>query len=399
MPGDDQRDAGAEHDADERDVADAERDVTGDGIRGAGDPPVPVGVVGVGSMGRHHARVYRELPGADLVGVADADADRAAEVAETYGAAAMATPDLLDAADAVSVAVPTRHHAGVVRAAIDRGTAVLVEKPFVADPAVGRDLVTRAREADVALQVGHVERFNPAVRALAEMVEDFEVVAADARRLGPPVDRQGGDGVVRDLMIHDLDVLLALLDAVPATATAERSGDDPYVTATLRFSDGTVCSLTASRVTQQKVRELSITARDCRVTLDYITQSVSIHRQSLPEYVEDDGGVRYRHRHVVERPTVDNGEPLRAELSAFLAAVRGTAPPPVTGEDALRALSAVRAVEAAVEADGPVAVETDDGPGAVGGDDAPDGEVADSGDPADAGTVDTGIDAPTEVDP
>jgi len=308
-----------------------------------------VGVVGVGSMGRNHARVYQELPTVDLVGVADAKVDRALDVADAYGTTAMDPHVLLEKVDALSIAVPTRYHYATAGEAIDAGVSVLVEKPFVDRPANGEELIERAREMGVTLQIGQVERFNPAVRALAEFATDLDIIAMDARRLGPPVERDIDVSPVLDLMIHDIDVLRSLVEPEMADLSATAADDDDYVTATLDFQSGVVGTLTASRVTQQKVRTLSITARECRVTVDYIDQSVEIHRQSLPTWVERNGDIAYRHQNVVEHPTVENGEPLKAELGAFAEAVRTGETPVVTGEDGLAAVRIANRIEAATE--------------------------------------------------
>ncbi len=308
--------------------------------------PVQAGVVGVGTMGRHHARVYDELQGVELAAVADADDEQAASVAQDYGATALPAMDLFDRVDVASIAVPTRFHHEMATAAIDRGVHVLVEKPFVKDLSEGRDLIERARGADVVLQVGHVERFNPAVQALSDIVTDLDVIAVDARRLGPPVDRDTTDSAVLDLMIHDIDVVRSLVGEPVARVAAAGASDGQYITANLRFDDGVVGTLTASRVTQQKIRDLSITARSCRVHVDYADQSVSIHRKSVPEYVENDGDVRFRHESLIEQPTVDNGEPLKAELRSFVEAAVEGHEPVVSGEDGLRALELAREIDA-----------------------------------------------------
>jgi len=309
------------------------------------DQPPQTGVVGVGSMGQHHARVYNELPSVDLAGVADADEEQAATVATKYGTKATSQDDLLERCDAVSIAVPTRYHYGVAAEAIERGVDVLIEKPFVSDLARGRELVEMARDRDVALQVGHVERFNPAVQALADIVPDLDVIAVDVQRLGPPVDRDSKDGVVLDLMIHDIDVVLSTMGASVSDVTAMGARDRNHVTAQLELDDDVVVDLTASRVTQEKVRRLAITARECRVNVDYESQSVQIHRHSVPEYYESDGDLRYRHESIIERPTIENGEPLRAELEAFVDAATSGSRPPVTGEDALAALDVARRID------------------------------------------------------
>jgi len=311
---------------------------------GHSNDEIDAGVIGVGSMGRHHARVYSELHEVDLVGVNDVNDHQAATIAQEYGTRPMARDDLLDAVDVVSVAVPTEYHYRTVRECLERGVHVLVEKPFVDDPSRGRELARLADQAGLTLQVGHVERFNPATRVLADIVPDLDIVAVDIERLGPPLDRENDDSVVMDLMVHDIDILLSLVDSEVESMSAA-AGDERHVNVQFRFTDDSVAGLTASRLTQQKVRRLSVTAMSCRVNVDFISQSVEIHRRSLPEYVESDGDIRYRHESVVERPMVENGEPLKHELSAFVDAVREGTEPVVTAEDALAVLEWVDEIE------------------------------------------------------
>lgn len=315
--------------------------------------PVSVGVIGVGSMGRHHARVYNELPAAEFVGVADKDEDVAAEVADRFETRVFGREDLLARCDAVSVAVPTAHHAPVATRAIEEGVAPLVEKPFVADLARGKQLAELADQREVPLQVGHIERFNPAVTALEAVRPEIDPIAVAARRQGPPVDRAGSDSTVMDLMIHDIDILLTIASSPVSSVTAVSAPDGPHITAQLQFEEGLIATLTASRITQEKIRDLAITAADCQVEVDYLDRDVRIHRQSVPEYLADDGDLRYRHESIIERPTIDNGEPLKAELTSFLEAVAEGRTPEVTAEDGLRAVELATRIEAvAAAADG-----------------------------------------------
>lgn len=309
------------------------------------DQCVRTGVIGVGSMGRHHARVYQELPGTELVGVADADQDRAQKIAERYGTMAMSRDELFEEVDAVSIAVPTRFHYEIGREAIENGVHLLIEKPFVIDPDNGRELRRRADEADLRLQVGHVERFNPAVVELSKIISDFDVIAIRADRLGPPVERQDSVSTALDLMLHDLDVMLLLTGTEITSVSANGARNNRYVDATITFEDGTIGTLTASRVTQERIRQLSVTATECKINLDYISQSIEIHRQSLPEYIETNGEVRYRHESVTERPTVTNGEPLKAELEAFAESIANGSEPPVTAEDGLQAVQVANQID------------------------------------------------------
>lgn len=303
------------------------------------------GVIGVGSMGRHHARVYAELADVELVGVADRDAARAGEVAERHGAVVLERNVLLDRVDVVSIAVPTPYHYEVARDCIQQGVHVLVEKPFVADPEQGHHLANLATREGVLIQVGHIERFNPAIEVLSDVLADEDIIAIDARRLGPPLDRPLEASVVMDLMIHDVDIALSLTDSDVRVVHAAGTTDGQHATATLEFDDGVIANLSASRVTQQKVRDLSITARNCRVNVDYLDRSVEIHRHSLPEFVEGNGDVQYRHESIVERPTVPSGEPLKLELSSFVEAVAADERPRVGPDQALRALAVTRGID------------------------------------------------------
>ena len=311
------------------------------------------GVIGVGSMGYHHARVYTELPDVSLVGVSDVDSETAESAAAEYGTRAVDREKLLEAADLVSVAVPTRYHYETARACIDRGVHVLVEKPFVDDIKRGRELADHASAAGVIVQVGHIERFNPATAVVTDIVPDLDIVSIDIDRLGPPVDRGGDDSVVMDLMIHDIDILLSLVDGdIDSIAAAAHT--DGHTTAQFSFDSGAIASLTASRLTQQKVRTLSVTAKSCRVNVDFISQTVEIHRHSMPEYIESNGDIRFRHESVVEHPMVDTGEPLKAELESFVAAARTGTEPVVTPEDGLHVLRVANAIEGCAARPDPV---------------------------------------------
>ncbi|GAB7095378.1 Gfo/Idh/MocA family oxidoreductase [Halolamina litorea] len=310
------------------------------------DAPLRAGVIGVGSMGRNHARVYQELSECELVGVADADAAAADAVATEFDTEAYDTIELLARADAVSVAVPTPVHEPVVRDCINTGVDVLVEKPFVDDPAVGRELAEAAATAGVTLQVGHIERFNPAVRTLLSGFRDLSVIAVTAERLGPPLEREIAAGVTFDLMIHDIDLLCTLLGATPTLVSATGAGDGEYATSTWTNDDGVVASLTASRLTQERVRRLTVTAEECRIVVDLLDQTVEVHRRSSPEYVAANGDVRHRIESVIERPFVESGEPLKRELAAFLEAAAEGTTPLVTAEDGIRAVELASAVAA-----------------------------------------------------
>lgn len=304
-----------------------------------------VGVIGVGSMGQHHARIYDQLPAADLVGVFDVDDEQAASIAEKHDARAMAMDELLEAVSAVSIAVPTQFHFDIATQCLEMGVVPLIEKPVVSDIERGHQLRELATEADIPVQVGHVERFNPAVQVVQDIVEDLNILAVHAERLGPAPSRTIDDSAVLDLMIHDIDIVLSLIDGEPVSTSGAGVRKNRYGTATIEFDSGPVATLTASRLTQRKVRRLEITAEECVVEVDYINQSVEIHRQSMPSYVEKEEGMRYRHESIIEQPTVPSAEPLKKELEAFLGTVTTGSTPDVSLADGLRALEVAEEIE------------------------------------------------------
>ncbi|WP_418284144.1 Gfo/Idh/MocA family oxidoreductase [Halorubrum sp. DTA46] len=316
-------------------------------------------MIGVGSMGQHHARVYNELTGANLVGIADADVERARDVAEKHATKAMDTEDLLAAVDAISVVVPTQYHYDVVTTCLDAGVATFVEKPVLGSLERSDELLREVDNADVPVQVGHIERFNPVVTALTGIVDGLSIVSVRARRLGPEPDREIKDSAVIDLMIHDIDIVLSLFGETPTAVSGSATREGRHASALLEFEGDRMASLTASRKTQQKVRTLEITAEECFIEVDYLDQSIEIHRNSIPEYIEEDGDVRFTHESIVERPVVHNAEPLQKELESFLEVVETDAIPEVTVSDGLDALSVALEIEREIKAD-PVIAATDD---------------------------------------
>lgn len=308
---------------------------------------IDVGVIGVGSMGQNHARVYNELPNANLIGVYDVDRDAANAVSAEYGTMPLAKDELLARVDAVSLAVPTQYHYEAAVECIDAGVGILIEKPVVEDPDRGRELAQRARSAGVTVQVGHIERFNPAIQAVQDIVEHVDIIGIHAERLGPQPDRAIADSAILDLMIHDVDIVSSLLSEEPRSVASAGVHGNCHASALLEYDSGAIATLTASRRTQRKIRTLEITAEDCFIEVDYIDQSIDIHRHSVPEYIREDGNVRYRHESVIEQPAITNGEPLKFELSSFVDAVRDGTEPEVPIEDGIRALELATEIERA----------------------------------------------------
>jgi len=296
-------------------------------------------------MGQHHVRVYEALPEAELIGVTDADADRAEEIAAEYDTDAYDLETLLGQVEAVSIAVPTRYHVEIASTCLKAGVDVLIEKPIASTAAEAKDLIQLADTHDRLLQIGHIERFNPAVQTIEEFIDSLQIIAVNAERMGPPPDRRIDDSAVLDLMIHDIDIVLSLIDETPETISGAGVQNNRHATATMAFEDEIIANLTASRVTQQKVRKLEVIAEECLVRVDYMSKDVEIHRQSRPEYITDDEDIRYRHESIVERPIVDSTEPLANELSSFVESVQERSQPVVDGEDGLRALQIAKHID------------------------------------------------------
>lgn len=306
-----------------------------------------VAVIGAGRMGLNHLRIYDLLKGITIVAVVDADPARAAEAAQRFGCQALTSVDqLVGKVDAVSVCAPSSLHAEIGGYLLDNGIHCLIEKPLATSEAECQMLIDRAHRKGVTLLVGHVERFNPAVRQLASLLEDgHRVHAIDARRLSWASSRITDVDVVLDLMVHDLDIVLWLISR-PLTAlsafgvhSAGSQGQD-YASALLSFDNGVMASLTASRITQTKVRQLYLTTDLGYITLDYINQEVLVYRHGAGQHDQhhwaNSGNVVLDS--VVERVLIRNAEPLVQELQHFVDAVRNGTRPLVTGEQALDAM-------------------------------------------------------------
>ena len=316
--------------------------------------PVKVGVVGIGNMGWHHARVLSLLRDAELVAVADPDAARGALASDQFGCRWVADyRDLIPMVEAVCIAVPTLLHHRVGMAFLEAGVHVLIEKPIAASQAEAEELIRAADAAGRLLQVGHIERFNPAFRELLNVVAGEEVVVLESRRHSPHADRANDVSVVLDLMIHDIDLVLELAGApvVGFAAAGGRSCEGPidYVTATLSFANGVAASLTASKMSHRKVRSLSAHCRDSLIEADFLHRNLRIHRRANASYSANRGELLYRHDGVIEEVTITPTEPLYAELEHFLQCVRGEETPTVDGLQASRALQLADLIERAVD--------------------------------------------------
>lgn len=301
---------------------------------------VRVAVVGVGFMGTNHARVLAGMPTAELALVVDRDEDWARGVADEFGCAWSTEMSALEgAADAAVIATPTENHREAAFQVLDLGIHVLVEKPLAATVVEAREIADAAQRAGKILAVGHVERFNPACLDLPRFVRDPFFI--QARRMSPFTDRVG-EGVVRDMMIHDIDIVLWLAKSAPLRVTADlaapRSQTEDLATATVVFESGMVAQMTATRIGQDKVREIDVIQADSVVNVDLMRQDITIRRQSAAEYPSS-GVRRLKEASVREIPYLDNrGEPLFLELMDFVSAVSEGRPPLVDGNAGIAAL-------------------------------------------------------------
>ena len=305
--------------------------------------PLRVGVVGVGHLGQHHARLLASMPGVTLAGVADIKPGRAEEIASKYGAPAFFDArELVDRVDAVSVAVPTVAHLEVAMPFLERGIATLVEKPLAASLDEADRLIARAEARGALLAAGHTERFNPAVAAALPLVSRPRFV--EVHRLGTFPERSLDIDVIFDLMIHDLDLLIAAVGAdvesVEAVGVNVLTPRTDIANARLRFADGCIANVTASRISRERVRKARFFQRESYVSIDFAAQEVEVYRLAPRE----------------GRPAIEGGrleiaseEPLKRELEDFVDAVRTRRPPTVTGVAGRDALAlATRVAEAMI---------------------------------------------------
>lgn len=309
------------------------------------------GVVGTGHMGQYHILVYAELWDVDLVGVVDVDASTVARLAAQYDTQGFTDyRDLFGKVDVVSIAVPTPLHFQMARDFMEAGIHVLIEKPLTPTLEEARELFRIARRQNMVLHVGHVERFNGAVQELRKIV--VNPILVESRRLGPFVPRVQHDTVIMDLMIHDIDIVLGLVDAeigeIMATGARVQSSRPDVANVQIVFENGTLANITASRATEQKIRTLAITQPDTYIFLNYTDQDIQIHRRAASEYILNRESIRYRQESFVEHLFVHKENPLKLEILHLLNAVREaqrTGRVDLSEHDDVRSLGVALAIE------------------------------------------------------
>jgi predicted dehydrogenase len=305
-------------------------------------------------MGRLHARVYSQMPSVQLAGVYDAQEDTAAAVADEFAAPLRKSLDeLLPEVDAVTIAVPTKFHLVIAEQCLRRKIACLIEKPLAKDVAEAQRIVELSRENKTTVQVGHIERFNPAIRAISRL--EIEPRFMEVTRISPMTFRSIDVGVVLDMMIHDIDIVLRLANStvsrVDAVGVSVLGDVEDICNARLTFANGCVANRTASRLAMRTDRRLRVFSPDAYVSIDYQkrhgtvirrTRNIDAIRSAAAKIrageIQDLSQLNYKDLVHIEELAIDDVEPLRAELDAFVDAVTNGSAPVVTAEDGLHAV-------------------------------------------------------------
>jgi predicted dehydrogenase len=311
---------------------------------------VKVGVIGVGHLGEHHTRIYSGLPQAELVGIYDSDLEKAKAKAEKYKTTYfMELDQLLQKVEAVSLVVPTSSHYEVAKKVLNQGIHILIEKPITETVEQAEELIQIARKKNLTLQVGHIERFNPAFRAIENI--KLEPKFIESHRLSSFVERGTDVAVILDLMIHDLDLILYLvkdkIKSVEASGVAVITETEDIANARITFENGCVANITASRISARPMRKLRIFQKNAYISLDFLEKKAEVYRLVKTENKESLLGktvvgqipVEKTGKTIIyEKPEIKSEDMLTSELSSFLQAIATKTTPLVTGEQAKQAL-------------------------------------------------------------
>ncbi|MGP0629995.1 Gfo/Idh/MocA family oxidoreductase [Nitrospina sp. 32_T5] len=287
------------------------------------------GVVGIGKMGQYHVGVLSEMRDIKLTHIADVNEDRCREISNRYGLTAVSDyKEMFGQVDAVVVAVPTALHYPVTKDFLQAGIHVLLEKPCATNLEQARELFDIAEKNKLILHIGHVERFNGAVQELHKLVH--EPIFVECKRMGPFNQRIKDDGVVLDIMIHDIDILLNLMQSkvvdINVMGTSVFTNRDDLVNVQMEFENGCMANIIASRASQNKIRTLSVTQKESYILLDYTDQEIYVHRQTSSEHQLSKDALRYKQESLIERIFVHKDNPLKLELQHFLDCVQNGTP-------------------------------------------------------------------------
>jgi len=317
---------------------------------------IKVAVIGAGMMGKNHLKTYKTLHGVQLVGVYDIFEDAAKSAAEMFGIRAFSSlEEVAQNVDAVSVVTTSVTHADVGEFFLKRGVHCLIEKPLATTELECYRLIKAAKENNVTLLVGHIERFNPAVEQLSKILTDTSKIRSlTAQRMSAASGRITDVDVAMDLMIHDIEVVQSLVKSqvVNVEAMSVKTPDQPegkdYISALVQFENGVTANLTASRITQSRVRTLSVTTDENYIDMDFISQSIRVCTQGRSPYMNKDAlpsWMNYGLKGCEEQLFVPMGQPLAAEQNHFVNCILGKETPRITGENALEALRVIWEVQ------------------------------------------------------
>jgi predicted dehydrogenase len=310
-----------------------------------------VAVIGVGHLGKVHTRLWKEVPGAELIGIFDLDQKEAGKVGREFETKVFDNlKTLLDEVDAVSIVTPTFSHYETARLAIDKGKHVLIEKPITTTTSEAEDLIRQADRKGVKIQVGHIERFNPALLSVERFISAPRFF--ESHRLAQFKPRGTDVAVVLDLMIHDIDVILSLADSevvsVDASGVAVVSEEIDIANARIKFASGAIANVTSSRISQNPMRKLRIFERDAYISIDFASRGAEVFRLATADETRKSDSLLFnlgeieradRNLNIIyEKPQVKDINPLKYELELFEAAIRNNTIPIVSGADGLAAL-------------------------------------------------------------
>jgi len=305
-----------------------------------------VGVIGVGSMGKNHVRSYAALKNiCNLIGVYDVDQQLAQEIADSYGVKSFSSLDkLMEEVDAVNIATPTTTHFNIAKKALKNNLHILLEKPITDTIDQAEKLLQEASDRDLTIQVGHIERFNPAIQALPDLLQGEEIIAMDVKRMGPYNPRIADTDVVQDLMIHDIDVVSSITPTSVKKVSSfgsiiKSKGHIDYAVSNLLMENDIIATLTASRVTNKKVRKLSIITHESYIELDYIQKKIILTNKSAFK----EGG--FSRENELEEVFNEAEEPLKMQLSHFVNSVENETRPLINGSDGLEALKLTKEIQ------------------------------------------------------
>ena len=317
---------------------------------------VKVAVIGAGMMGKNHLKTYKAMPGIELVGVYDIFPDACKAAAETFGIRAFSSLEEVAAnVEAVSVVTTSVTHCEVGLFFLNRGIHCLIEKPLAATEFECQKLIKAAADHNVTLLVGHIEQFNPAVEQMHKLLSDTaKIRSLTAQRMSAASGRITDVDVSMDLMIHDMEIILSLVKSpiVNVQAASVKTKDSPqgkdYITALLQFENGATANLTASRITQARVRTLTVTTDTNYIDMDFINQSINVHTQGRMPYVNQEEIPEWMHyglKGSVEQLFIPTNQPLTAELTHFINCVKGKETPRISGQNALEALRVIWTIQ------------------------------------------------------